>query len=747
MRLEFTLPSRAKAPTLSSGPDAPGNANGHVDPPLCARCRAINFNAILQLRDEVRDARLDGLSITSLGSLPTPDQDPPCPMCDLFDQVKFDLGAAAQTAWDTREYHLRAFSSIVKEVGISRETATGVKGHELIKEIRWGDAYMEDDANSVILAVFPGQGDDVLNTSEARVYDTCSHLEQGVIMPVAVPSARTHGGLVLPNQINYDRLREWIADCQSHHGAQCTDHPTRPPFSLKVIDCQTRKILPLKPDWDYYALSYVWGPPRPEDSAINGAKTDKKTLPAHVHPAIEDAITVVKNLGGRYLWTDKYCINQDDAQEKHDQVSRMDLIYSGAYATIIAAGSSIAHSGLPGVSSVPRLHQPQAVSGRTRLVSTLPSIQRALTHSTWITRGWTFQEVILSRRCLFFTDFQVYFMCSEATHCESTIISQPLIQTNPNNVLDPDRFTHLGAGHAAYYSWMPPRPWEFRTHLTHYSSRNLTYESDAINAFRGILARSTHTTYWGIPFLFERTTHPLAQDTNLRFACALAWEPTYTQNPVARESHLQRRPDFPSWSWAGWAGTVSYSYFLFRVRFTCDENDLLPQPLHNHPPLRIWVTKKNDPHHHHKDTPLIPLHHLFLTHNDKKVLPELSPHLLIDCLTLRVRIAFASRFPGDPPAFYIVVEDGYSRAPILFCWPMPREGETGHQDLLAEEWNGLILFETLHNINRCAPWDHIGIFVLLVRPIEGTNERVGSVWLTRKELEGLEMERRTIPIS
>ncbi|RAK95542.1 HET domain-containing protein, partial [Aspergillus ibericus CBS 121593] len=703
------------------------NANDR-DPALCDRCRAIDFAAILQLSDEVRDARLDGISILSLGSLPTPGE-LPCPMCNLFNQVKFDLGVAAQTAWDTREYHLRAFSSLLKEVGITGETATGVKGRKLIDEIRWGDAYMEDE-NSVLLAVFPGQGDDVLNTSEARMYDTCSHLEQSVIMPVAVRGARTHGDLVLPNQINYDRLREWIRECQSHHGPKCTDHATRPPFALKVIDCQTRKILPLKPDWDYYALSYVWGPPRPED-IIDGTQGRQKTLPARVHPSIEDAITVVKNLGGRYLWIDKYCINQDDAQEKHDQISRMDLIYSGAYATIIAAGSDITQSGLPGVGTVPRLHQPQAVSGKTRLVSTLPSIRQALTRSPWITRGWTFQEVILSRRCLFFTDYQVYFMCSEATHCESTIISQPLKHTS-YNVLDPDRFTHLGAGDAKYYSWMPPRPWEFRTHLTHYSSRNLSYESDAINAFRGILARSTHTTYWGIPFLFQDSSYPFVQDINLRFACALAWEPMYTQNPIARESHLHRRPDFPSWSWAGWAGTVSYSYFLFRVRFTCDENDLLPQPLHDHAPLRIWIPETK-----HKHKPKhnpIPLEELFHIHSDKKVLPELSPHLLIDCLVLRVRVAFASRFPGDPPAFSIAVEDGYSRAPILFCWPMPREGEEGHEELLKEEWNGLILFETRHNITRCAPWDHIGVFVLLVRSVEGTNERVGSVWLTRKEL-------------
>ncbi|XP_044724639.1 uncharacterized protein HRG_02535 [Hirsutella rhossiliensis] len=29
----------------------------------------------------------------------------------------------------------------------------------------------------------------------------------------------------------------------------------------------------------------------------------------------------------------------------------------------------------------------------------------------WNTRGWTYQELLLSRRLLFFTDSQVYFQC------------------------------------------------------------------------------------------------------------------------------------------------------------------------------------------------------------------------------------------------------------------------------------------------------------------------------------------------
>ncbi|GKZ29614.1 hypothetical protein AbraIFM66950_005768 [Aspergillus brasiliensis] len=734
------------------------------DAPLCTRCRSIDFDTILRLSKDVRDARLEGLPIISLGSI-TSNPSTPCPMCNLFDKVKFNLDISSrQTAWDTSQYHLRAFSSIVKELGITAAMATETTGREIIKQIRSGDEYMSDESNSVFLAVFPGSGDDVLITSEARVLDICSHLEQSVIMPVegsGLVNLRTHGVQVSPNQINYTRLKGWMEGCDSEHGPRCISSPTRPPFTLKVIDCQTREIVPLQPDWEYLALSYVWGPPSAENTAVQ-IKNLKSSLPDRVHGTIEDAITVVRNIGGRYLWVDKYCIDQDDAQEKHDQISRMDLIYSGAYATIIAAGSDISVSGLPGVGAVPRRPQPQATSptasgNNLGLVSTLPSIRHALATSPWISRGWTFQEVILSRRCLFFTDFQVYFMCGEATHCESTVLSTAHLSSmataptaakpNSNDVLDSARFTHQKSQDPSYYSTTPSRQWAFRTHLSHYSSRNLSYNTDAINAFRGILARSNHPTYYGIPFLFgEESSYTLACEPDFRFACALAWEPIYRpprigSNDNGDDGHLLRRREFPSWSWAGWIGQVSYNYFLWVRRFPCAEEDLLPQELDGHLPVRIWICLGPD-----ESSTRISMEEFFLTNygkanQSKKVLPEISPFLQIVCIVIHClqikRLSIRSGM-SSVPAFRITIGDGYSRAPVLFCGPPPCSDGDG---VVEEEYTGLVLFETKHDITRCAPWDHIGIFVLLVKEAKGKKghyERVGSGWLDRAELERLE---------
>jgi hypothetical protein len=113
---------------------------------------------------------------------------------------------------------------------------------------------------------------------------------------------------------------------------------------------------------------------------------------------------VVRNLGKRYLWVDKYCIDQQDHNAKDLQIQNMDRIYEGAFATIVASAGHNAEFGLPGAGPTPRKAQPSTVTRNQKLLSTLPSLSHALKESAWITRGWPYQEAVLSRRCLFFTE-------------------------------------------------------------------------------------------------------------------------------------------------------------------------------------------------------------------------------------------------------------------------------------------------------------------------------------------------------
>jgi hypothetical protein len=78
--------------------------------------------------------------------------------------------------------------------------------------------------------------------------------------------------------------------------------------------------------------------------------SDFEKLPA----TIRDAIIVVLALGYRYLWIDRYCIEQADCPARHSQIQQMGNIYNSASITIIAAAGSTPYHGLPGVSQTPR---------------------------------------------------------------------------------------------------------------------------------------------------------------------------------------------------------------------------------------------------------------------------------------------------------------------------------------------------------------------------------------------------------
>jgi hypothetical protein len=163
----------------------------------------------------------------------------------------------------------------------------------------------------------------------------------------------------------------------------------------------------------------------------------------------------------------------------------MDVIYESAIATIIAVTDKNSKNILPGVGGTPRKPQPQAVVGDKLFVSSMPHLSRFLEQSSWNTRGWTYQEAVLSRRCLFFTSHQVYFVCRAMTCCES-------MNSNP-----PDLALRKAAGpgpmlRARLFGGAESRSVQeqFFNHVEQYTARKLSNHRDSLDAFRGLLARA-----------------------------------------------------------------------------------------------------------------------------------------------------------------------------------------------------------------------------------------------------------------
>jgi Heterokaryon incompatibility protein (HET) len=357
--------------------------------------------------------------------------------------------------------------------------------------------------------------------------------------------------------IDYDLLGSWLTHCQTSHDACMKVESGQSSLQyLNLIDCVQETVVQAKPDQQYLTLSYVWGhanstsEPQPGgESRISQGVFSFAELP----PTIYDAICVVRKLGMRYLWVDRYCINHEDCAEETVMIRSMGQIYANAQATIVALYGWDDGAGLPGVSKTPRTPQPHFVlgTGDGCLISSFPRLPNMIADSQWNTRGWTYQEARLSRRCFFFTEYQVYFVCQESSQSEA-VPSDPgtnsISSLLNNNRLNASLFGYnVVAAEGLYLDRMM------------FSQRRLTYESDVLDAFRGLLARSPFITFWGVPVI------PAGSQMDPSLGLALGFLRVRGLADHRDSCCVDpgiRRLGFPTWSWASITGDISNDRYL-----------------------------------------------------------------------------------------------------------------------------------------------------------------------------------------
>ncbi|KAK4238337.1 hypothetical protein C8A03DRAFT_33629 [Achaetomium macrosporum] len=320
---------------------------------------------------------------------------------------------------------------------------------------------------------------------------------------------------------------------------------------FRVINCtKSPPAVEVRP-WaeSYVALSYVWGPPSGDWPQT-----------------ILDAVEVTKRLGEKYfkyLWVDRLGIDQSNAREKQFLISKMDAIYEGAEFTIIAA-SGDARTGLPGVGKTPRAEQP-AVSLRKE-------------------RRWP-------------SDFGYYD--EEGVYEDHQDEALKLLDITEEELLEASKDGE----------WFDPYRHGFRTrdrpdivemmkdlrlrekydisddqfrifetfeqvvkldgHIKAFISRNLSHGGDSYNAFLGVAARYSVDDGLSLVLGMPVWTGTLAngrQALHTTFVLSIStWahegELVYrgTKNSGIYVVNCARRDDFPSWTWVGWKGNVSFS--------------------------------------------------------------------------------------------------------------------------------------------------------------------------------------------
>ena len=253
-------------------------------------------------------------------------------------------------------------------------------------------------------------------------------------------------------------LRVLVETCQETHQKNpcCVSADACFPKPIRLIDCETRSVVKAPKNCRYAALSYTWGMGKFQMSDCESRLVYPQT--------VEDAITVVWGIGLKYIWVDKYCIIQDNEDDRQDQIRQMDLVYRNAQVTIIAAAGDSPDYGLPGVSRPRKSRQVQAKINEILLTSFNCNPWKLVQDSKWNSRGWTFQEAYLSRRRLYFTEEQVIYECRQGWVCESV------------TWLQRNRRIHFHFGFM--YPALPKK--QIYKAIEHYAPRQLTYETDVL---------------------------------------------------------------------------------------------------------------------------------------------------------------------------------------------------------------------------------------------------------------------------
>jgi Heterokaryon incompatibility protein (HET) len=373
---------------------------------------------------------------------------------------------------------------------------------------------------------------------------------------------------IRPLKANIGRFRDWLHYCEKNHQMFCVPVLRSDNLKYRLIDVREQCIVdaPLRVAGRqgrirYIALSYVWGT-QPQKLVLNTINENelRKVGALDVHKpsrTILDAINLVQLLGERYLWVDALCIMQDDTTDIAYAIPKMGQIYQYAVLTIAAAAGNSPEARLPGIEDGTRQYAQEIIefgglSLMTAAVPPLFSPDALSENSNYNRRAWTFQERLLSVRCLIFTPEQVYWECRSRSWSEDTF------------TLPEWQFTAARTGQLKLPSLQSiPKPLLMTTLVSQYTARELSFPSDALNAFTGVL--SLYNAIYLEQFFWALTTSD--------FYLQLLWQSSSDTLRDGLKTGLDA--EFPTWSWLSWSGPTTLFHKTRLALLTCHITNLI----------------------------------------------------------------------------------------------------------------------------------------------------------------------------
>lgn len=359
-------------------PDAPSDPKDGNE--LCAVCSKVDLDSI-----NINYSQKHG-DVYNLGSLEDILQKKTCPLCRLvssiFRSARFyhtktvpvnDLYCTLGSKWVGTPRINPSVQDISTEYTISEHVFT----HRLESYAIQVKFKSKPDS--------PPERQHCTSCAEIHIIQTCSDTVtsrkstiktrprgQNRVEVLPYKWQRSRGCIINAEQIDFQRVEQWLHLCQTSHGKLCEQRTPEQRNSItrriRLLDVHDYRIVDGSASDRYLALSYVWG--GAPQMTLNKENYDDLTAfyglkDKNLPRAIADAIKVTKRIHERYLCVDRLCILSDDERDKVEQLSIMDEIYGCATLTIIGADLCCAGGPLPGVEpgTRPKLQHSEVVNG------------------------------------------------------------------------------------------------------------------------------------------------------------------------------------------------------------------------------------------------------------------------------------------------------------------------------------------------------------------------------------------------
>lgn len=349
-------------------------------------------------------------------------------------------------------------------------------------------------------------------------------------------------------------LKAWLADCDEHHGCS---HPNPSYTPLRLIDTRpdnlsTNELVLVEHIQcsDYVVLSHSWGTgmltrEEQDQFCTNVSNIDQRLIGFDLDDlpqSFQDAVTVTRAIGKRYLWIDSVCLIQSkqvkpdrekEIRSKEDKavgLTQMDQVFASAYCTIAASSATNMKQGFLAGHQVPN-----ASGSRT-------DFEQDVNQSHSNKRTWVLQERVLSCRTIHFTSEHVYWECGEFARCDNytKLTSAPGRDYFVQDPHFPERLSWAGI----------PRIVGFLEWLIHdYSKRGITDEYDRYYAISALITRMKTNRAFGVHGQYGVFDFCLPR--------LLLWRRVGSSGPPINYTTTDIK-SVPSWSWMTYPGEVKF---------------------------------------------------------------------------------------------------------------------------------------------------------------------------------------------